>query len=266
MQIRPGWGRRLPSRAGLGCAAIGVLAALAGCGGSAPVAPPPVHVSLTAPIDGAKISSRHLVVLGTVDPAGAVVTVAGTPTRVTNNTFRRRISLGWGVHAINVEATAPGYLPTARRVVVHNEPYRVVPVPRHHGGAPKSPPAFVRQANAACAAGQSASLTSAWSGARHFARTGGDPAQLRRAIASSGNLLTRLQRIRVPAQSGPSYAAFLAAYQASVDGMNVLLADSAARPAKVASDISALSSSFRTAQQLGYPLGLQVCTNGRLAY
>ena len=265
MQIGPGLTRRL-ARAGLGFAAIGLAPVLAGCGGTAPVPPPPVRVSLTAPTDGARISSRQLVVLGTVDPPGAAVTIAGAPTRVTNSTFRHRVSLPWGVHAISVEATAPGYLPTVLRVVVNNEPYRVVAVPRQRGRGSPKPPAFVRQANAACSGAATASLSSAWSDARRFAHSGGDPAGLRQAIGTTGGLLTRLQRIRVPSGSAPSYAAFIAAYQATVDGMSRLLADSAARPTSVSSDFSGLSMSFRTAEQLGYPLGLQVCVNGRLAY
>lgn len=265
MQIGPGLLRRCFTPAALAVGAIGALAAAAGCGGSASVPPPPVHLSLTAPTDGARISSKHLVVLGTVDPPGAAVTIEGAPTRVANSTFRHSVSLSWGVHAIRVEATAPGYLPTVLRVVVHNEPYQVIPVPRRQRGH-QNAPAFVGEANAACAGDQTANLTSAWSDARGFARAGGDPAQLRGAIASTALLLARLQRIRVPSASAPSYAAFLGAYQATVDGMSRLVGDSATRPAKLSSDFSALSLSFRTAEQLGYPLGLKVCANGRLAY
>jgi hypothetical protein len=226
-----------------------------------------VHVSLTAPTDGATITTRKLLVFGTVDPPSAAVTVAGTRVRVANGVFRHWISLGWGARLIRLEATAPGYSPTAMRVAVRNEALRVTAVHRrnHRRGRPAAP--FVTRANQACARSQAADLGIAWSEAGKLTSPDSRVQPVQQLITTGEQLVAQLRRNRVPLAQAPAYSAFVGSYQAAIDGVQGILADAQAhQPGKLESDISGLALTFRTAAQRGDALGLHACTNDRFAY
>jgi hypothetical protein len=80
---------------------------IASCGSSA--SPAAVKVSLSAPVDGATVVVPGIVVLGTIEPKTAVVTVSGKPARVAGGTFRRDITLRKRRTRIAIVASARGY-------------------------------------------------------------------------------------------------------------------------------------------------------------
>jgi hypothetical protein len=254
-----------------GSALIGCGAAATGCGQSGVTPPPSVQVSLTAPTDGATISTRNLLVFGTVDPPSAAVTVAGIRVRVANGVFRHWMSLGWGARLIRLEATAPGYSPTGIRVAVRNEALRVTAVGqrRTHGrGGPaaNSSAPFVARANQACARPHAADLGIAWSEASKLTSADSRVQPVQQLITNGEQLAAQLRRIRVPLAQAPAYSAFVASYQAAIDGVQGILADAQAHQArKLESDVSGLALTFRTAAQSGDALGLHACTNDRSA-
>jgi glucodextranase-like protein len=107
----------------LACAALlGVT--LAACGGSS--APGAVHLTLTAPTDGAIVTVSRLFVTGAVEPANARVSVAGRSARNHNGHFGAWIQLRRGLTHIRVDARAPGLPRYRTEVAVRSIP----PAPR----------------------------------------------------------------------------------------------------------------------------------------
>jgi hypothetical protein len=104
---------------------------LSGCG--AAQAPGSVHISLTAPVDGAMVNVHRIVVLGTVRPKLAVVTVSGKRIRVINGTFKHPLVLHGRLTRIQVVASAAGYAGSATDISVRYAP---------RSGAPGQPGDF----------------------------------------------------------------------------------------------------------------------------
>jgi hypothetical protein len=105
--------------------AIAVLAtavAGAGCGSGggdrAARVLAPVALTVSAPSDLSTTRRTYVTVRGTVEPAGAAVTVLGRPAEVVGGSLSARVDLQPGANVIDVAATAPGRAPalTALRV------------------------------------------------------------------------------------------------------------------------------------------------------
>jgi hypothetical protein len=201
-------GRRLP----LALGAVVACVAAVGCGKSAPTGPPTVHLSLTAPVDGARVDVRNLLVLGTVDPQTAIVKVAGTRVHVSSGTFRRWVSLRSGVTHIGVSAVAPGFIGSALSVSVHSGRRRI-PIPH-------SPPTplqeFLNRANQACSRGVDQLLGFDFA---HIDRGVTSQVAIQRAHRASqvgAQVLRQLRAIHAPAKQAAAYAAFLADFNTFV--------------------------------------------------
>jgi hypothetical protein len=89
---------------------------VSGCG--AAQTPGSVQVSLTAPVDGATVNVHRIVVLGTVRPKLAVVTVSGKRVRVINGTFRHPFVLRQRLTRIRVVASAAGLAGSATDISI----------------------------------------------------------------------------------------------------------------------------------------------------
>jgi hypothetical protein len=78
----------------------------------------PVALAVSAPGDLSTTRRTAVTVRGTVEPAGAAVTVLGRPAEVVGGSFSARVDLQPGANVIDVAATAPGRAPalTALRV------------------------------------------------------------------------------------------------------------------------------------------------------
>ena len=82
--------------------------ALPGCAQDKPAPrPPPVRLTVLAPVDGAVVRGTDVEVSGRVRPAGAAVTVLGRPVTVTGGTFSERVALDAGGNVIDVVASSP---------------------------------------------------------------------------------------------------------------------------------------------------------------
>lgn len=99
------------------CAAI-VGAATAGCGGGGQTHRA-ISLSVLAPTDGATVSIRSLVVVGTVSPHNAIVSVSGRRVNVERGAFRQPLTLNGSVSHITVSATASGYAQSTIPITVH---------------------------------------------------------------------------------------------------------------------------------------------------
>ena len=119
------WGgareRRSRKTGAIACTAT-MLAVIstAGCGGTQ--SPPAVHLALTAPTAGVELSVSNVKVFGTVDPASAVVVVAGKHVHVAHGVFARWMTLRKGLSHIKVVATAAGYAPAKLDIAVRSSP------------------------------------------------------------------------------------------------------------------------------------------------
>lgn len=91
-----------------------------GCGGAA--TPSAVHVSITAPVDGATVVVPGIEVLGTIEPKNGVVTVSGKRAQVENGTFRRPMLLTTRLTRIKIVARARGYVDSTMEVSVSYQP------------------------------------------------------------------------------------------------------------------------------------------------
>jgi hypothetical protein len=148
-----------------GFALLWLSAGLAACGGSSSF-PRAVQLTLTAPTDGAEVAVRDIVVLGKVDPANAVVTVAGKHPHVVNGAFRQPMVLRRGLNHIKLVARTAGYIPATADVTVRSAGHRGAVTltassfgsPGHNAGGQTSPGTsggaasdFVHRAEAICA-------------------------------------------------------------------------------------------------------------------
>jgi hypothetical protein len=96
---------------------------LAGCAGTTPSARG-VHVSITAPTDGATVVVPRIVLFGTVHPKSAAVEVSGTRVHVENGAFRRAVLLRRRLTHIKIVARAPGALASTTTLAVRYTPPR----------------------------------------------------------------------------------------------------------------------------------------------
>ena len=187
------------------CAVLACALAV-GCGsGGTPKGPPVVHLSLTAPVDGARLNVRNVLVLGTVDPPAASVRVAGHPTPVANGSFRHWVSLRRGLTRIGIEAKARGYISAAMSVAVHSGP-RHFAIPRSPDNALSD---FLGRANQAC----SDAVTKFDAiGLAHLDQvvTPNEAVRIANQIVGIGNrLIPRLRAIHAPPAQAPGYRAFI---------------------------------------------------------
>jgi Glucodextranase, domain B/PASTA domain len=108
-----------------------LAAAAAGCGGDdgerAQRVPSPVVLGVSAPTDDSVVRSETVEVRGTVEPAGAAVSVLGQDAQVRSGTFTAVVALEPGANVIDVIATARGRGPAMTAVRVTRE--LPVPVP-----------------------------------------------------------------------------------------------------------------------------------------
>jgi hypothetical protein len=90
-------------------AVVLLLAAVAGCGSSAPPAPPRAAVRLTldAPADLDVVRGRAVEVTGSVSPSSATVLVRGQRVAVSGGRFATQVGLDAGTNVIDVLASAP---------------------------------------------------------------------------------------------------------------------------------------------------------------
>jgi hypothetical protein len=104
------------------------LAALlvAGCGSNTRAPDQaPVHLSLSSPADGARLTAQTVMISGTVSPAGATVLVAGRGVPVSAGSFQTRVTLSPGQNIVDVLAGAPH----ARAAMAAVRVFRQVNVP-----------------------------------------------------------------------------------------------------------------------------------------
>jgi hypothetical protein len=89
---------------------LALAAVLAGCGSSAPPAPPraAVRLVLDTPGDLDVVRGRSVEVSGSVTPASARVLVRGEPVAVTGGRFSTQVGLDAGTNVIDVMAGAAG--------------------------------------------------------------------------------------------------------------------------------------------------------------
>jgi hypothetical protein len=96
---------------------------LAGCAGTTPDTSR-VHVSVTAPTDGATVVVPRIVLLATVEPRTAVVEVSGRRVRVTNGVFKRAVLLRRRLTHIKIVARAPGAVASTTTLSIRYTPPR----------------------------------------------------------------------------------------------------------------------------------------------
>jgi hypothetical protein len=183
------------------CAGLAALcaAALAGSCGQTRSSPRAVHLTVTAPIDGAAVAVRSVVVFGKVDPAGAAVTVAGKHPRVMDGVFRQPMALRRGLNHIELVASAAGYMSAREDLEVRSSA-------RSAGGStPRRavPRDFARAASVICA------RSSTGLGAIRGIPGGPSP---RRAMLIRAHLLAmarQLGRLRPPPALKASFESYL---------------------------------------------------------
>jgi Glucodextranase, domain B/PASTA domain len=116
-------GSRRGVRTSIGVAAVTCIAAVAGCGGSALPAPPPIRLTIETPASSSTLAGE-VTVAGRVAPENATVLVAGNQIAVSGGSFSARVPVRPGANVVDVlagSAQAPDAM-TAVRV------YREVPV------------------------------------------------------------------------------------------------------------------------------------------
>jgi hypothetical protein len=106
--------------------AVPLVGLLAGCGSNAATpAVTAVHLSLSGPVDGTRITTGSVLISGTVSPADATVLVAGRDVAVASGSFQARVPLAPGQNIVDVLAGAPRSRPAMDVVRV----FRQVDVP-----------------------------------------------------------------------------------------------------------------------------------------
>jgi hypothetical protein len=103
----------------------GACCALAGCG-SASKPEATVRLALTAPTDGARVTSDSITISGSVSPAASVL-ILGQRVPVARGAFTTRVSLQPGTNIIDVLAGAPHALATMTAVRVYRQVEVTVP-------------------------------------------------------------------------------------------------------------------------------------------
>jgi hypothetical protein len=102
--------------------AVPLVGLLAGCGSNtATPAAPPVHLSLSGPLDGSRVTTRSVLVSGSVTPADATVLVAGRGVAVAAGSFQARVPLAPGQNIVDVLAGAPRSLAAMEAVRVFRQ-------------------------------------------------------------------------------------------------------------------------------------------------
>lgn len=88
--------------------AVPLVGLLAGCGSNtAAPAATPVQLSLSGPADGSRVTTRSVLISGSVTPADATVLVAGHGVAVADGSFQARVPLAPGQNIVDVLAGAP---------------------------------------------------------------------------------------------------------------------------------------------------------------
>jgi hypothetical protein len=123
---------RRPLRACAPLIAACLAGSLVSCGGSdsgsgAARGLPRVHVRIDAPADSLTTRADTVTVRGTVDPAGASVTVLGHPAEVVGSTFTAQVGLDPGANVIDLSATAARHDPALTAIRVTREMLIEVP-------------------------------------------------------------------------------------------------------------------------------------------
>jgi hypothetical protein len=250
-----GDGRRLSAA----LCAVFACVAVAGCGSSGgQQGPPTVHLSLTAPVDGARVNVGNVLVLGTVDPPVATVRVAGRSTHVANGSFRRWVSLRRGLTRIGVVAKAPGYISATLNVAVHSGPRRYA-IPHSPDNVLSD---FLGRANQAC----SDAVTKFDAiGLAHLDQvvTQNEAVQISSQILAIGNrLIPRLRAIHAPAKQAPGYAAFIDHLQTLIGQVtNVVNAAAAGNASNALAIFGGAKETLALASAEGTTLELFTCAN-----
>lgn len=250
-----------PGRSWSALTAIVAAAVLAGCGSNAAsTQSTSVHLSLTAPVNGAGVNVARVLVFGTVDPPTAKVKVAGGNTRVSNGVFRRWVSLRRGLNHIGIEARAPGYVNATMNVTVRDLPRRYA-IP-HSPGSPLQD--FLNRANQVCSGGvfrlQELAL-------HHLdqAPSAGQAVHIAHQIANiTGPIIPRLRAIHAPPQQAAGYAKFVDDLQALLGQANSVV--SAAASGNIRGALSAYGGTQATLANVdaeGTALELYTCANGQ---
>ena len=238
--------------------ALGCLT-MAACSSNTPTVPKAVQLSLTAPTDGARVSVARLLVLGTVDPPGARVSIGGHHVHVANGTFRDWITVHRGVTHIAIRASAAGFLDGSLRVAVRDVSRRVA-IPRSPTSALSN---FLNRANQAC----SQAVTRLDGFDFGHIDTGVSPqvAIQRANLAASvgAGLVRRLRAIKAPPKQAPGYTAFIDNFQGLVGQLNgAVAAGGAGQSTAALTLISNTNATLAALIQQGSALELYLCAGG----
>ncbi|HWE32903.1 MAG TPA: PASTA domain-containing protein [Solirubrobacteraceae bacterium] len=123
--------------------ALPLAALLGGCGSNSRApAETPVHLSVSGPADGSRLTARSALITGTVSPAGATVLVAGRGVPVSGGSFQARVALSPGQNIVDVLAGAPRARAAMQAVRVFRQVD--VPVPSVSGQTPAAATATLR--------------------------------------------------------------------------------------------------------------------------
>ena len=205
-------GRRLP----FAVATVAACVAGVGCGTSTPATPSVVQISLTAPVDGARVDVRNLLVFGTVNPQYAKVKVLGRVVRVNNGAFRRWVALRPGVTNIGVSAAAPGFVSSALKVSVRTVNRRI-PIPHSPRSALQE---FLNRANQACSQTVTQDLGFAFKHLDQGYNESVGVAFARKVVGDFGRLLGQLGRIKAPAPQAQGYQKMISDFSSAVSQLN----------------------------------------------
>jgi hypothetical protein len=231
--------------------ALGISVLAAGCGSATTgtSARRSVQVSLIAPTDGVTVNAHALYVVGTVDPRGAVVHVAGKRVPSRNGAFKLRLALRRGLTRIRIVATAPGYTRRNFQVSVHNKVPRTSPA--SGGGASAG---FPDNANRVCAAG---------SAERKGLPQNNAVTYLDALARSNTRELDRLSAISAPPGQAAEYHTYIAVRRAVVGKIGQLKAYVAAgNGARAQQLVAGLYAAQRPNRFRALSLGLFSCVLG----
>jgi hypothetical protein len=124
-------------------ATAAVAAVVAVFTGRGPTAPPPlpnVGLAISAPTNGATVGVRRLVVVGTVTPRGATVTINGRAATVRDGTFALPLQLAGPTQTITVVGRAGGYRPATTATTVSYSPVTAAQLTAAQRAATTLPP------------------------------------------------------------------------------------------------------------------------------
>lgn len=109
------------------CLAVCLAGVVAGCGTTAARPEAPIQLTLSGPSDGTRVTSRSVLVSGTVSPAGATVLVGGRSVPVSGGSFQTRVTLTPGQNIVDVLAGASRARPAMTAVRVFRQVDVTVP-------------------------------------------------------------------------------------------------------------------------------------------